>query len=138
MPVNKDRVELFAAALESDKYHQCGGQLKMRGLALPDTRVVELHCALGVATEVALDNGLYEEIMDNVQNPRWHLASLWSSGVLHPLVAAWYGWCDMNSRADAIDPRISEDDSISGLNDNGADFWTIAQALRATYLKDEG
>jgi len=128
--VNKDRVELFAAALESDRYRQCRGQLKMLGTD-PDFegwKIRELHCALGVATQVALDNGLWEE------SP-W--VDVWSRGDLNPAVAAWYGWNGTNPYL-GIDLGSGEEENIASANDFGLSFWQIAQAVRAKWLKDEG
>ena len=131
MTVNKDRVELFAAALESDRYKQCRGQLKMLGTD-PDPggwKIRELHCALGVATQVALDNGLGRE------HPR--ILGVWGRGDLHPAVAEWYGWDHTNPYLD-IDLGSGEEENIASANDFGLSFWQIAQAVRAKWLKDEG
>jgi hypothetical protein len=127
MTVNKDRVELFAAALESDRYRQCKGQLRVltRGH-------VDFHCALGVATQVALDNGLQEELQTW---PR-EVEAVWRSGALSWQVADWYGWNDTNPWID-IDLGRGEE-NIASANDAGVSFWDIAQAIRAKYLKDEG
>jgi len=125
--VNKDRVELFAAALESDRYRQCKGQLKISTRS-PDTGYATFHCALGVATQVALDNGLWEE------GP-W--VDVWSRGDLNPAVAEWYGWGGTNPYL-GIDLGSGEEENIASANDFGLSFWQIAQAVRAKWLKDEG
>ena len=129
MTVNKDRVELFAAALESDRFKQCKGQLKIRSQWPGPTGIAkEFHCALGVATQVALDNGLWEE------SP-W--VDVWSRGDLNPAVAAWYGWNGTNPYL-GIDLGSGEEENIASANDFGLSFWQIAQAVRAKWLKDEG
>lgn len=130
MTVNKEHVELFAQALESDKYHQCRGRL--RDVSPFNGR--ELNCALGVATHVALNNGLRETLKEAFGKELEDY--LFSGGTLDDLVQKWYGFEDN----DVVihNPRDGEIDSVSGLNDEGFDFWTIAQSLRAQYLKDEG
>jgi hypothetical protein len=115
--LNKERVELFLAALENGKYLQCRGALR-DGLMY--------RCALGVAVEVALDNGLREEL--GPQRSEW----LFEDVQLDPLVVDWYGF-------GSIDPSIEIDDyvPVSTANDAGYSFWDIAQAGRATWLKDQ-
>jgi hypothetical protein len=131
MTVNKERVELFAQALESGRYRKCSSYLRTVGLH-PNGYTVEYNCALGVATHVALDNGLREEL------PRRSHAedNLFIGGGLAALVQNWYGF--PFDDPSVIDPEDGCHDSVTGLNDAGRDFWTIAQALRAEYLKDEG
>ena len=48
MTVNKERVELWVQALESDGFKQCQNVM----------HVDDKHCALGVAVVVALANGV--------------------------------------------------------------------------------
>ena len=111
MTVNKDRVELFAAALESDRYRQCKGRLKsQQWTSWPPSKanLVEHHCALGVATQVALDNGLRAEL-ELYRTSEW---VLWDNGDLHYLVAEWYGWDDTNPHL-GIDLGSGEEDNIA-------------------------
>jgi hypothetical protein len=128
-PPNKERVELFLAALESGKYVQCSGSLRAQNLF--GSGQPWRYCALGVATKVALDNGLRESLNNWVEDD-----ILYESGVLEPLVADWYGF-------NSLDPILAKDedgnwDSVSSFNDDEKDFWWIAQAGRARWLKDQG
>ena len=130
--LNKDRVELFLAALESGKYAQCAGKLRIRA----SEEGPEQNCALGVAIHVALDNGLRAELSWKWGHPQSG-DHLFISGTLHPRVANWYGFDDP-------DPILIEPagpyqlvTSVSRLNDDGKDFWTIAQMSREQWLKDQ-
>lgn len=132
MTVNKERVELFARALESDKYHQCRGRLR----SVNPFGGMEFNCALGVATHVALNNGLRETLKKHHFTGEQLEDYLFSGGTLDDLVQKWYGFEDN----DVVihNPRDGEVDSVPEVNDEGFNFWTIAQAIRAQYLKDEG
>jgi hypothetical protein len=131
--VNKERVELFVAALESDGYRQCTGQLRR---PLLDTTQEGprywAHCALGVATEVAL---LHEPALRTIDE-----LELWHRGDLHEAVAAWYGFEDGMVHLEPPEPLESWffSDWVGGANDAGGSFWEIAQAVRTEYLKDQG
>ena len=139
MTVNKDRVELFAAALESDRYRQCRGQLRAMTYDQSVDGIREAHCALGVATQVALDNGLHAEILEKYgrQFSEGILGAMWTRGDLSPGVAEWYGWGGTNPYL-GIDLGSGEEENIASANDFGLSFWQIAQAVRAKWLKDEG
>jgi hypothetical protein len=132
--VNKERVELFAAALESGNYEQCTGRLWRHDLkVVPSGTAYQTttFCALGVATEVALQNGLQ---MEEDTDP-------WFGSSLHPKVARWYGWT-IEGYGPTLDPVIRRDDgysdSIAAFNDDGTSFWDLAQMIRREWLKDEG
>jgi hypothetical protein len=118
--VNKERVELFVAALESDEYKQCTEFLR-RNTDDGETQ----HCGLGVATEVAL---LHEPALRTIE-PYF----LWFRSDLHEAVAAWYGF---DNAAVQLADSENGSDWVGGWNDDGATFWEIAQAVRAKYLKD--
>jgi hypothetical protein len=123
MTVNKDRVELLCQALESERYVQCRNKLRQPLLSL-DQRWS--YCALGVAIDVAVKNGLQ---IGPIRLENWYH----DHGSLPWEVVRWYGFGDSN-------PDILIDDfetAIASANDDSADFWTISQAIRARYLKDE-
>lgn len=129
MTVNKERLELFAEALESGDYRQCKGRLRAHSCY----EDAVWHCALGVATDVALNNGLQEALIDLQIPPD----VTWVNPTLHDFTVSWYGW-DGDP-----DPLLAEDEdgneeTIAGLNDAGWSFWQIAQAVRTRWLKDEG
>lgn len=116
--VNRENMELWAQALESDGYKQCRGNLRLHGR---DGNV--MHCAEGVAMEIAQAHGV------QFHPESWYLLSM------PPSVRAWYG---LPGAA-----LLKTDDgllhSVIGANDCGQmSFWDIAQGIRAMYLKDEG
>jgi len=122
MTVNKDRVELLCQALESGRYIQCRNRLRRTPLGLVQRWS---YCALGVAIDVAVQNGL-QVTFNEIEN--WY----YLCGDLPREVQEWYGFEDFN-------PDIVLDGDelpIATANDDGADFWTISQAIRARYLKD--
>ena len=123
MTVNKDRVELLCQALESERYVQCRNRLRQPLLSLDEKWS---YCALGVAIDVAVQNGLQispiglEDLYYNHSSLPWE-------------VRIWYGFENSN-------PDIWVDEyetAIASANDDGNDFWTISQAIRARYLKDD-
>ena len=134
--LNKDRVELFLAALESGKYTQCTGRMRERLVPIRTMIMAQRHCALGVATEVALNNGLRQELETEFGTlTQGFMDALFDGGDLSPCVAIWYGFS-------TEDPILAQHNgnwrSVAGLNDSGWTFWDIAQAGRARWLKDQG
>lgn len=137
---NKERIELWAKALESGRFKQTTGALKENIYDADKNSIGAEHCGLGVGVEVALENGarldwkgetwpLFRTV--NALMPRW--------------AAEWYGLeIDGSLPTDVDVKNVCPDDgcecidSIANLNDAGFDFWDQAQALRSTYLKDEG
>jgi len=125
MELNKDRVELLCQALESERYVQCRRKLRTELVDI-NGRSNWSYCALGVAIDVAVKNGLQ---MSPIRLEDWYR----DHGSLPWQVQIWYGFEDNN-------PDILIDDfetAIASANDDSADFWTISQAIRARYLKDE-
>ena len=124
MELNKDRVELLCQALESERYVQCRNRLRMDVLSV-GSKVKFTYCALGVAIDVAVKNGLQ---IGPFRLEDWyhdHSSLPWE-------VRIWYGFENSN-------PDIWVDEyetAIASANDDGNDFWTISQAIRARYLKD--
>lgn len=132
--LRQDRVELFLTALESGDYTQCKGSLRAASLFEPHKPW--RHCALGVATDVALENGLMEALSGGEVPEAVIESRLFDSGSLDETVLNWYGF-------DSSDPWLARADegelrTVSSLNDNGWTFWDIAQAGRARWLKDQG
>lgn len=119
MTVNKERMELWVQALESDRYRQCTNVLRDAGD--PEAGIPEMHCALGVGMAVAVENGC--KLFDP-----W----AWEHPDLDPNVVDWYG-------LNRADPVLNGSRTVVQANDEDEEsFWTIAQELRETYLKDEG
>lgn len=119
MSVNQDRVQLWVDALEfgdlaQTKHILC--ELDLHGIPIG-------YCCLGVATEVALENGL-------VANE-----DVWDGAHLHPVVVQWYG-------LDAHNPLLNEPGetalpAATWNDDEDATFPAIAAMVRAKYLKDQ-
>jgi len=125
MTVNKDRVELLCQALESERYVQCRNKLRYERVVPGHAEVRFSYCALGVAIDVAVKNGL-QATFNEIEN--WY----YQHGDLPAKVQEWYGFEDYN-------PDIMLDEyetAVASANDDGSDFWTISQAIRARYLKD--
>ena len=84
MSVNRERVELLCQALESGEFRQAPGALRVQ-----ETRSSPMgYCCLGVATEVALRNGL--QLRGTFAG-----SDVWNHDlgeVLHPEVRDWYGF----------------------------------------------
>ena len=129
MTVNKERVELLAQALESDQFQQCMGALRRQQILLGTWT----HCALGVAIQTALNNGHQLDPVDLEMGEEW----IWEAGTLPDSVMSWYGFDDNDPTVSIDEGDGPFDASVAAINDDGTDFWTIAQALRATYLKGE-
>jgi hypothetical protein len=113
MAVNKERIELWAQALESGNYTKC-----VNTLWIPALR---MHCALGVGMEVAVQHGLDLDMLD------------WAGSSFPMRVKEWYG-------LSSPDPVLGDGmSSVVVMNDEtGSSFWDIAQAIRTEYLKDKG
>ena len=131
MTVNKERVELWVEALESDRYHKCVNSLRRpnrRGSWKDDNPYLYLYCALGVGIEVAHVNGCENTGYDFEQSAfPGHVREWYGFNITDPLVH---------------DECCSEYSSVISMNDNHNDhehsFWDIAQALRTEFLKDKG
>lgn len=137
MSLNKANMLKWIEALESGNYEQCSGKLTK----ISDDGKLS-HCCLGVATEVALANGLeglsFETRTDNGSTFR---AYCWldaegngdnQGSWLPEPVRSWLGtspWGDVELDNLGL--------SASAANDRlGWDFTRIAAALRAKYLAD--
>lgn len=141
MSIDKERMELWASALESGEHTRITHSL-CEPLGFDNTHQVTGYgyCALGVGQLVAEQHGV--EIS----------ASEWKVGHLSSRTADWYGLDSTNpilvtsaqtdsSRCPCGEERCMADrvsNRVSDLNDSGASFWEIAQLLRAKYLKEEG
>lgn len=134
MTPNRERIELWVNALESDKYPHTRFVMREPIHDHRDNVVAMGYCALGVGQLVAKQHGVETSPVD------------WTRGHLSPDAVAWYGveskdpkigrlTCDCGGQGDCAEPLNA---SVSALNDFGEAPWNIAQLLRAKYLKDEG
>lgn len=150
MTPNKERLLLFVEALESGDYEQCNSKLTVIGMDGKAT-----HCCLGVATEVALVNGVEGvervptqdsmhaggngpvqtcDVVAYVHEYEDRLGGLRKeTNFLPGPVASWYG---LPSRNPALqDPAgLRNGQSATALNDDlRLDFTQIAAWFRHTY-----
>lgn len=162
---NPERVQLLVDALRSNEFEQCQGTLRSLpgpgdfedGMALVSVQGSYIvpdrvrHCCLGVATEVAISNGLQlpddlcacgdteceqdpEECNDNYgKRPE----SIWdlSDDVLSQPVMDWYGFHDSDPVVD-----LWTGDTATTVNDQDVDPWDfnkIADGFEAVYLNVE-
>ena len=122
----QERVRLLIAALRSKKYRQ--GKYGLSKYSRTEKR--RKLCCLGVACEVARQNGLALKIHTD--------ASGWlyyddSHAVLPQIVRDWFGFDKQDPDLDTETGNIS---TASGLNDNlDYKFPQIADAFERTYLK---
>jgi len=142
---NKDRIRKFVAALRSGEYPQTIGALQRTS-----DRVGPIgFCCLGVACEVAIQDGLELQKFDLIGQPdlvRYGTTLKDCSGdVLPTEVAEWYGFQDENPKlvmpvkTDAylfMDVDRERQVRATTLNDSRRfDFNEIADAFERTYLK---
>lgn len=130
--MNREAVELFVNELESTDLPQATGRL-CRESQFNGTRS---YCALGIGVLVAArELNVSPEVRD-----QWLDPDNPDGGTDWPEeVAGYYGLGSTDPRIVLPEPLGNVKASTSGANDNlRHDFWTIAQAYRQTYLKDEG
>ena len=133
MTVNKERVQLLVNALRSGEFEQGKGSLK-----LPNEGKT-YYCCLGVATEVALRNGLRIEVPEaevdeegndlNVEERAYPWGQ--SDQILCTPVMEWYGFS-------YPDPELRATYRATAWNDDfDASFDTIADMFEDTFITDE-
>ena len=122
MTVDKERMELWASALEANGDKQCTDVLTE-----VDDNGVRLHCALGVGMAVAELNGVCISERD------WERSSFPDS------VVTWYGLYERDPKLDPPDGiPVANNFTVMWANDHyELTFFAIAQMLRAKYIKDE-
>lgn len=142
--VNRDRVQLLVDALESDEFGQCKGALRRA-----DADGKFRYCCLGVATEVALRNGLPEAVAEQRGTLYDYLSppSVWNHNegqLLSDEVMEWYGF---DERSPMLSGEVSYMDDMEPTkqphlahhwNDSyNADFRKIAAMFRERFLAPE-
>lgn len=133
MTINKERVELWASALEAmDESDQCYGAQRYYDQVTETMK----YCALGIGTKVAVQNGVMESWLRYSADFGVSGDSVWGGSRWHHRVSEFYGF-------ESNDPDIEAAGlvtmNISQVNDGRhMTPWKMAQALRAKYLKDEG
>jgi hypothetical protein len=139
--VNKERIKLLVDALRSDEFRQGHASLRLDSFDGGKPH----HCCLGVATEVALRNGLEivrpEEDIDEYGWDRNEIVRSYPWKMEHQVmcepVADWYG-LDMSPLLEGeVNGRPRLERAITWNDELGADFATIADMFEATYITDE-
>lgn len=127
---NKERIKLWVEALRSGEYEQCRQVLRT-------TRQGKYqYCCLGVATEIAVRNGV---VIDQV---------VWNYADMNDAVATWFGLATNPGLAIPLLPTDSlSDDEGNLLGDTPTATWAndvvkmsfteIADAIERTYLTEE-
>lgn len=120
--INKERIQLWANALKSGEYEQTTGTLRDKFG----------YCCLGVACQIAIDNGCTVKVEQEVGEGDncYHYDE--SEGNLPLSVIKWYGL----EGEDPILKHINgEDISAVDLNDNHClNFNQIADAIHEKFL----
>lgn len=133
---NKERIRLLVDALRSGKYRQGRGRLARYYKA---TKKVK-YCCLGVACEVARDNGLeMQRTYDALYNEyNYILSPTDRDSSLLPLgVQEWFGFGSSSPYLKVDQNKFFNTESASALNDSrGFSFLQIADAFERTYLTD--
>lgn len=142
MTVNQERVKLLTDALRSDRFKQGRGTLARRRR---DGQIE--HCCLGVACEIARENGLELAVDWHRNNP--DIAEYQdqqgnsSMGGLPQGVLDWYGFSDPPR---VLVQRVTDDLDVSGLIEHNAyhandqlrlSFDQIAAGFDRKYLTTE-
>jgi hypothetical protein len=140
MEPNKDRIRLWVEALESGKHEQTCNVLT-RVWEEDDGNVVRLsHCCLGLAGQVAAENGCRVEIVRNEHGTQ--LTYDGEDSFLCASVREWYGLSESNpwlnfTEEDGDGEPFEDSARAATLNDDhGLGFEAIAAAIRRTYLED--
>lgn len=121
MSVNKERVQLLVNALRSGEFRQGAGALR-RG---------NFYCCLGVATEVALRNGLQLTETEKNRNYPWDQ----SYQVMCEPVYQWFGFTTGNPTLAGV--RLRDFDAASHWNDDlQVEFPEIADMFENTYIRE--
>jgi len=131
--VNKERVQLLVDALRSGEFTQHSGAL--RGLVDSDGQ--RGYCCLGVATEVALRNGLVVEEVTDPNSVSGLKGQPWEQTyqVMCPAVGHWYGWAEGNPLLVGANSNEPRQDVASHWNDDfNFGFDVIADAFERTYI----
>ena len=103
-------------ALRSGRFVQGSGTLKYYSVKEKQFQ----HCCLGVLCELATEAGVIEASQPDMGMNRHHFDG--NTSTLPQSVMNWAGLLDTN-------PTIEGDRSLAGMNDGGASFSTIADAI---------
>jgi hypothetical protein len=125
MQPNKERIRLWVEALESGNYKQGVGTLRNPSFAPGGYS----YCCLGVAIEVAVNNGYSNETAESMHS---------YGGILTTDLLEWYGLSGVNTYVG--DVVIGVGHGVRATEANDELYWEfprIAQAIRDRYLEEE-
>lgn len=125
---NEENIKLWLAGLRSGQYVQGDGRLKQ------DRSGQTLHCCLGVACEVALQNGV--ELSVDVANGQFHSVYLFDNEVsyLPNKVQNWLGLRHDNPIVWDVDNVYHYE--LVDLNDKGTSFEEIADLIESNWVNE--
>lgn len=125
---NEENIKLWLAGLRSGQYVQGDGRLKQ------DRSGQTFHCCLGVACEVALQNGV--ELSVDISNGQFHNVYLFDneSSYLPNKVQDWLGLRHDNPIVWDADNVYSYE--LVDLNDKGKSFEEIADLIESTWVNE--
>lgn len=138
MTINRERVQLFINALRSGNYKQASGTLA-RKLPGEDWK----YCCLGVACEVARQNGVEIAVTDRSEDYSTNRMYDNRLDILPQAVREWYGFEQANPTINV--PRHCDSCEEIHMEDNGAtyandalalSFGVIADGFERTYLQE--
>lgn len=125
--LDRDRMRLWAEALESDEFEQGQGCLRDDVRKKETDEPVYQYCCLGVAIEIALRNGCKAS------------AQLWGMdySTMWREVARWYGLHHDNPTVGFHPDDGSPVPAVIANDDMGWSFDQIAEGIRKIYLNEE-
>jgi hypothetical protein len=141
-PEQQARVREWVRRLRSGEYEQGRGWLHVISL-----QGEHKYCCLGVACELAEEAGIvasqersrsyYIELRDveehEIRDVKSVIQYVDEAGILPHAVVEWLGLPDDNPAVKV--PNKSWEDNLAYLNDSGASFVQIANAIEETYLR---
>lgn len=116
---NKENIQKWVEALESGKYKQGTSRLR---------RIDNSYCCLGVACQVALENGLEIDLRKDVDDYSYDRDSC----TLPKKVHNWLGIINEGGYFGNIE--FKDGSNAIRVNDAGMSFVEIAQKIRKTFL----
>lgn len=121
-----ENAEKWVKALDSDKYEQTRDKLHRT------TGGMDTFCCLGVACEVAIENGVDLPVVTDDSDLFGCVVYDGDRYALPPVVRDWLGLSDSIGTHFSTDELDEEEvDSLANLNDNGASFKEIAALINA-------
>lgn len=122
----------WLTALESGKYNHGTSKLKTIGI---DKKVY--HCCLGVLCELAIEEGICEEMPNNDELAESYVRfkdSLRSYNTL-TLPQDVAKWANITESGEFLRRRVSGFSNLIGINDSNNDYKKVIKAIKTSDLK---